>query len=34
MAGEMIKAELGDAGVVASDLLPALPRAIKKVKEG
>ena len=34
MAGEMVKAELGDAGVVASDLLPALPRAIKKVKEG
>lgn len=34
IAGEMVKAELGDAGMVASDLLPALPRAIKKIKEG
>jgi len=33
-AGEMVKAELGDAGMVASDLLPALPRAIKRIKEG
>jgi len=33
-AGEMVKAELGDTGMVASDLLPALPRTIKKVKEG
>lgn len=33
-AGEMVRAELGDAGMVASDLLPALPRVIKKVKEG
>jgi NAD(P)H-hydrate epimerase len=34
MAGELVKAELGDAGMVASDLLPALPRAIKKTREG
>jgi len=34
LAGEMVRAELGDAGMVASDLLPALPRAIKKTKEG
>jgi NAD(P)H-hydrate epimerase len=33
-AGESVGAELGDAGMVASDLLPALPRMIKKVKEG
>ncbi len=33
-AGEMVKAELGDAGMVASDLLPALPAAIKKIKQG
>jgi hypothetical protein len=29
-----VRAELGDAGMVASDLLLALPRAIKKIKEG
>lgn len=34
MAGELVKAKLGDAGMVASDLLPALPRALKKIKEG
>lgn len=34
MAGEIVRAELGDAGMVASDLLPALPRAIKQVKGG
>ena len=34
LAGETVRAELGDAGMVASDLLPALPRAIKKIKEG
>lgn len=33
-AGELVKTELGDAGMVASDLLLALPRAIKKIKEG
>jgi len=34
VAGEMVKAELGEAGMVAGDLLPALPRVIKKIKEG
>jgi len=34
MTGEMVRAELGDAGMVASDLLPALPRVIRKVREG
>jgi len=33
-AGEIVKAELGDAGMVASDLLPALPAAIKRIKQG
>ena len=33
-AGEYVGAELGDAGMVASDLLPALPKVIKKIKEG
>jgi NAD(P)H-hydrate epimerase len=33
MAGEIVKAELGDAGMLASDLLPALPRAIRHLKE-
>jgi NAD(P)H-hydrate epimerase len=28
-AGELVRAEMGDAGMLASDLLPALPRAIK-----
>ena len=32
-AGEMVKDELGDAGMLASDLLPALPRTIKELKE-
>jgi NAD(P)H-hydrate epimerase len=34
LAAEMVRQEIGDAGMVASDLLPLLPRAIKKVKEG
>ncbi len=34
LAGEMVKTELGDAGMLASDLLPALPQAIKKLKLG
>ena len=34
LAGEMVRVELGDAGMIASDLLPALPRTIKKIKEG
>jgi len=32
-AGEMVRAELGDAGMVATDLLPVLPRVIKQLKE-
>lgn len=33
-AGQMVREEMGDAGMVAGDLLPALPRAIKNIKEG
>ncbi len=33
-AGEMVRAQLGDAGMLASDLLPVLPLAIKQLKEG
>ncbi|MBI2328207.1 MAG: NAD(P)H-hydrate dehydratase [Chloroflexi bacterium] len=32
-AGEMVRDRLGDAGMLASDLLPALPPVIKKLKE-
>ena len=32
-AGEMIKTKLGDAGMIATDLLPALPLVIKQLKE-
>lgn len=32
-AGELVRNDLGDEGMVASDLLPALPLAIKKLKE-
>jgi len=32
LAGEMVKSDLGDAGMVASDLLPIIPKAIKKLK--
>jgi NAD(P)H-hydrate epimerase len=31
-AGENVKAELGDTGMIASDLLPMLPKAINKLK--
>ena len=31
-AGEIVKETLGDTGMLASDLLPALPRAIKNLK--
>jgi ADP-dependent NAD(P)H-hydrate dehydratase / NAD(P)H-hydrate epimerase len=31
-AGEMVRAELGDAGILAGDLLPVLPRVIKSLK--
>jgi hydroxyethylthiazole kinase-like uncharacterized protein yjeF len=33
-AGEVVKTEMGDAGMMATDLLPALPLVIKKLKEG
>ncbi|MBI2836064.1 MAG: NAD(P)H-hydrate dehydratase [Chloroflexi bacterium] len=33
LAGEQVRERLGDAGMVASDLLPELPLAIKKLKE-
>jgi NAD(P)H-hydrate epimerase len=32
MAGEAVKARLGDAGMIASDLLPELPVVIKRLK--
>lgn len=32
-AGEMVKSSLGDAGMLATDLLPALPLVIKRLKE-
>ena len=32
-AGELVKGEFGDAGMLATDLLPALPRVIKELKE-
>ena len=31
--GEQVSSELGDAGMLATDLLPALPRVIKQLKE-
>ena len=33
-AGERVRSELGDTGMVASDLLPALPRTIDALKAG
>jgi len=33
-AGEMVKEKLGDTGMLASDLLPALPLTIKQLKSG
>ena len=32
LAGERVREELGSAGMIAGDLLPALPRAIKEVR--
>ncbi len=32
-AGEMVRDRLGDAGMIATDLLPALPLVIKQLKE-
>lgn len=34
LAGEMLRGEMGDTGVVAGDLLPALPKAIRRIREG
>ena len=31
-AGEIVRSELGDAGAAASDLLLAIPKAIKDLK--
>jgi len=31
--GEVVRARLGDAGMIASDLLPVLPLVIKQLKE-
>lgn len=33
IAGEMVRNKLGDAGMLAADLLPVLPLAIKQLKE-
>ncbi len=33
MAGELVKAEIGDTGMLAGDLLPTLPLVIKELKE-
>ena len=32
-AGEMVRAKLGDTGMIATDLLPALPQVIKQLRE-
>jgi NAD(P)H-hydrate epimerase len=32
-AGALLRDELGDMGTLASDLLPRLPKAIKKLRE-
>jgi hydroxyethylthiazole kinase-like uncharacterized protein yjeF len=33
-AGEMVREKIGDAGMIASDLLPVLPLTIKQLKDG
>lgn len=33
MAGELVRAQIGDCGMIASDLLPQIPRAIKSLRE-
>ena len=33
-AGELLRHQIGDAGMVASDILPVLPLVIKRIKEG
>ncbi|MFQ5861000.1 MAG: NAD(P)H-hydrate dehydratase, partial [Dehalococcoidia bacterium] len=32
-AGELVRQELGDTGTLASDLLPAIPRAIQALRD-
>jgi len=32
-AGEVVKSDMGDAGMLAGDLLPEIPKVIKKLKE-
>jgi NAD(P)H-hydrate repair Nnr-like enzyme with NAD(P)H-hydrate dehydratase domain len=32
-AGEMVRRELGEAGMLAGDLLPVLPKVIKSLKQ-
>jgi len=32
-AGEIVRTKLGDTGMIATDLLPALPLVIKQLKE-
>ena len=34
LGGQRVSAELGDAGMLASDLLPELPRAIRDLRRG
>lgn len=34
LAGEKIREEIGDAGLLASDLLPVLPKFLKSLKDG
>jgi hydroxyethylthiazole kinase-like uncharacterized protein yjeF len=34
LAGEIVSGELGIAGMVAGDLLPALPRALRRIRRG
>ena len=33
-AGELVRRELGESGLAASDLLPALPRAMRDLRGG
>jgi len=33
LAGELVRDELGDAGMLAGDLLPEIPRAVKSLKQ-
>lgn len=34
LAAEIVREELGDTGMIAEDLLPVLPRAIKRLRKG